>query len=98
MIYIRIELWPGGDRKRAKLLHEGVVWNRGGTAARGEYGYKLSVTGGFEASEDVMRTCTMGRRVLRAGDVRDFPRKRLSAWDLLLRALKAAVGDRNPCA
>lgn len=32
----------------------------------------------------------------RKGWVRDFPRQRLGAFDLLYRALRATVGDRNP--
>jgi hypothetical protein len=31
----------------------------------------------------------------RYGEVKDFPRKRLGGWDLLYRALRSAVGDRN---
>ena len=38
MVYVRIELWPGGDRTQARLLQEATIINDGtGTADEGNY-------------------------------------------------------------
>jgi len=83
MLVIKIELWPRGDEKEKKLLHVGWIGNVGtGTRTSGNYKYVLS------------QRNTPGR-TLRKGFINGFPRKRLSAWDLLYRCLREAVGDRN---
>lgn len=90
VIHIKIELWPMGDRKRAKILQEGIIHNTGGTDSIGEYEYLFSKQGGFKgdiATIDV-------KNVLRRGKIEGFPRLRLYAQDLLLRALTIAFGDR----
>lgn len=55
-----------------------------GTHSRGNYVLKV-----YRKGEN------FGGRVWRAATVQDFPRKSLSAWDLLFRALRGAVGERN---
>ena len=95
MIYMRLELWPGGDRSRARILSEGIIHNTGGDATTGEYEYLFSKTGGFKADYPQLRTASV-KNVLRRGDVKGFPRLRLYGGDLLLRALKLAFGERNP--
>lgn len=47
MIYIRIELWPGGNRHRAKTLSEVVIANVGGDQEEGIYNAYKSEEGGF---------------------------------------------------
>ena len=43
MIYVRIELWPGGDRAKAELLQEVQIENRGtGDAVHGDYAARVS--------------------------------------------------------
>lgn len=82
MIYVRVELWPRGDRSRARVLGEGKIWNKvTGTATRGEYGHE------FRGKR--------GRLIARGDGPRDFPRRQLLVWDLLLRALRIARGARN---
>jgi hypothetical protein len=80
MIYIKVELWPFGDKTKAKSLGEMYVANVGGTSTRGVYKSLLKDSKG---------------RAFRKGEVTDFPRKRLGAFDLMYRALKNMVGDRN---
>jgi len=81
MLVVKIELWPHGDRSQAQVLATGAVVNTGeGTPTRGEYRVTL-----FDKAQRVWKT----------GKVKDFPRKRLLAWDLLYRALKNMLGDRN---
>lgn len=81
MLVVRIEIWPHGDQSRRKTLATGKIANTGtGTLTRGNYRVTLLDAAG---------------RPWRAGSVENFPRKRLLAWDLLYRALKNLVSDRN---
>lgn len=84
MIYIRIELWPGGDRRRARTLGEATIANVGGTAAVGDYEAKL------------MKSPEYAKRpgVWKKARIEGFPRLRLGPWELLLAALTACIGDR----
>lgn len=82
MIRVTIELIPFGreDHPRRQVLASGKIANVGGTDADGKYIVELYDKAG---------------RLWKAGHVNHFPRKRLLAWDLLYRALRSAIGDRN---
>ncbi len=86
MIYIRMEMWPHGDKGKAYLLGEGMIANVGGDDERGDYDVRLL------KSERYAKTPGVWKR----GKVMQFPRLRLGPWDLLLRALRACIADRNP--
>jgi hypothetical protein len=79
MLYIRIELWPRGNKNRARVLHEGTICNEGSTATatRGNYSVVLCDRGGHSRWK---------------GFIMGFPRKRLGAWELLRQALNAVLG------
>jgi len=94
MIYVKIELWPGGCRERARCLQEAIIHNTGGDRSTGEYEFLFSKVGGFKATDTELRTAKV-KNVLRRGAVVGFPRLRLYAHDLLFRALAAAFGARN---
>lgn len=94
MIYVKVELWPGGDKAGARTLQEAIIHNTGGDVATGEYEYLFSKVGGFKATDLQLRTAQV-KNVLRRGEVKGFPRLRLYAHDLLFRALRLAFGDRN---
>lgn len=80
MIYIRIEMWPGGDQKRSRLLAEGTIANTGtGTEEIGVYKYDLS---------RVVQDGTESRLRWKRGVVSGFPRLRQNVWQLLQRCLK----------
>lgn len=82
MLVVRIELWPYGDSSRARTLAVGTITNTGtGSPTVGNYRVNLRDAAG---------------RPWRNGSVEGFPRKRLLAWDLLYRALKNLLSDRNP--
>jgi hypothetical protein len=49
MIYIRIEIWPFGNQKEARVLSEVVIANVGGDTRQGEYEVRASQEGGFLA-------------------------------------------------
>ena len=93
MIYVRIELRPGGNKARARILQEGIIHNTGGDHTTGEYEYLLSKVGGFHATDQELARAQV-KHVLRRGEIKGFPRLRLYAHDLLLRALTLAFGDR----
>lgn len=95
MIYIRLEIWPQGNKARARVLHEGIIHNTGGSMTTGDYEYLFSKKGGFKASDPELQRAEV-RNVIRRGEVKDFPRLRLYATDLLFRALRSAFGERNP--
>jgi hypothetical protein len=81
MLVVKIELWPFGDPTRAKTLATGMIANTGaGTPTRGDYRVLLRDAAG---------------RPWKSGTVESFPRKRLLAWDLLFRALRNLIADRN---
>lgn len=81
MIYVKVELWPFGDRTKAKPLGEMYIANDAtGSLTRGNYKAILKNSVG---------------RTFRACKVADFPRKRLNVYDLMFRVLRTAVGDRN---
>ncbi len=95
MIYMRLELWPGGNRSRMRILSEGLIHLTGAGGASGSYEWLFSKVGGFKASDIELRTVQV-KNVLRRGELHGFPRRRLYGHDLLLRALKLAFGERNP--
>ena len=74
MVRFTAELIPHGDPNLARVkLGECKVSNSGtGTRARGNYRFVI------EGKREVL---------LHTGEVRGFPRRRLLAWDLLLRVL-----------
>lgn len=82
MIYVRIEMWPGGDRSRARLLGDAVIANVTGVGRTAVADYRYELRG-------------KGQTVMNTGGVREFPRLRFHAWDLLYRVLHSARGRRN---
>jgi hypothetical protein len=102
VIYIRAEIWPKGDRKRARILAEATIENRGGTQSRGNYLARLSNRSGFKSSKglysdpELTRVCApRASSVWKAVEIVNFPRLNLGVWDLLFRVLRACVGSRN---
>lgn len=82
MLRITVELLPFGDATKAKVLGVCHLVNDGsGTLTQGNYYARFSRTG--------------ARGWWKTGEVKGFPRKRLGQWDLLYRALRSIVGDRN---
>ena len=81
MLRVTIELVPWGVESRAKVIATGTIANTGtGTPTSGDYRIELRDAAG---------------RKWKTGHIEGFPRKRLLAWDLLYRALKKLVGNRN---
>lgn len=89
MIRVTVELLPGGYEEGKRTLGVATISNdmedtMQTDGSLGSYRVKLSKSGA-----KVDETWKTGR-------VTGLPRKRLGGWDLLFRALRATVGDRNP--
>jgi hypothetical protein len=80
MIKVTIDLIPFGIGEPETLGTVEIANDATGTATRGNYNVKVKGKDG---------------RVLRTGRVEGFPRKRLLGADLLYRALRETVGERN---
>lgn len=81
MIRITIEILPFGFEDNKRTVGSMEIYNDAtGTATRGNYVFKL-----FDK---------LGRKRF-TGEIKDFPRKQLTTWDLLFRILKMIVGYRN---
>lgn len=92
MVFVRVELWPKGNREEALVLGEATIANTGGTKQRGNYRVFLSRR--HKAFEDPLRPKLA--EVWRTFELKDFPRLSLTAWDLLSRALKGALLGTAP--
>lgn len=80
MIRVTVELITP---RKVELLGTATIFNNGeGTETSGNYTVRLSTRG-------------RNARPWKSGYVRGFPRKRLGGWDLLYRALREIVGERN---
>lgn len=87
MVVIKIELWPlGNETKATELCRAHIINDCTGTTNIGNYIVRL-----------MKRKNTA--EIWRSGRIEGFPRlaeSGLGEWDLLYRALRALVGDRNP--
>lgn len=83
MIRVTVELLPLGREKDKELLGVAYITNDGsGSRTKGNYRFTLSKKGNPNS-------------IWKRGAVLGFPRKRLLGWDLVFRALRACVGERN---
>ena len=81
-----MEMWPRGDKSKAKLLHEGVIYNDGtGDKNNGNYSGFLSRRGGFGKKSDLPQKVLTS--VWRSGAIEGFKRLSYGAWNLLARML-----------
>jgi hypothetical protein len=81
LIRVTIELIPLGFENRKKTIGELTIVNDGtGSQTSGNYQVTL------------MKSSS--KRIWKLGTVKNFPRKRLGPYDLLLRALQDCIGVR----
>lgn len=87
MLRVTIEIFPRGDESRRRTIGVVDITNTGtGDPTTGNYAVTMA--------KDTTR---FRPGVWRRGTVSGFPRLRLGAYDLLLRALVACgLGPRNP--
>ena len=82
MIKVTIELWPLGHPTGKRHLGTLLIGNDGtGNESKGNYNCKFL----RRSDHAKWKECR----------VEGFPRKRLLVWDLLYRALREIIGDRN---
>lgn len=93
MVYIKVEMWPGGNQKEARTLGEALITNVGGTDTYGDYTYTLSKFGGFETG--LMSKVASVKTTWKKGKIFQFRRKTRGPWDLILTVLKDAIADRQ---
>ncbi len=80
VLVVKIEL-HSAITGQIKTIATGKIANTGkGTPTKGEYRIELRDALG---------------RLWKTGNIKDFPRKRLLAWDLLACALYSVLGKRN---
>ena len=81
MLKITVDLLSSRGPKYNKRLGTAIISNdASGTETRGNYVAEIFARNG---------------RVIHLAEVRDFPRKSRTAWDLLYRALDTMIGARN---
>lgn len=84
MIVVKIELWPGGFREKARTLGTVVIANNGeGDAERGNYDAALSHAGKFAGKIGCWKSA----------EVRGHLR-RLSPYHLVARAISLCLGGK----
>lgn len=99
MIVVKVELWPRGNPEGAKLLGTAKISNIGGSLTKGDYDCILCDS--IEIPEEAIEAYKLlfyaknGKRVWKECTVEKFPRKNLLVWDLIYRALRSMIGDRN---
>ena len=83
MIVLKLELWPGGDRSRSKLLGLVTIVNDGsGTVTSGNYLVTIFKRNSVE---------TVWKRF----KLYNYPRKSANQWELVRRALQIALGGKK---
>lgn len=98
MIRVTVELVSAIDPSRDRILGIGTITNVGLSEGRktfADYSVVLSMREPRQLCTWRHRRLTLDEDVYK-GIVEGFPREKLGAWDLLFRALRAVVGDRNP--
>lgn len=80
MVVVDLTMWPVGEQKNARSLGRIEISNIGGTVYQGDYEANL-----YDKNNNLYKTVFIDY----------FPRLELSAFDLLYRVLKEAVGERN---
>jgi hypothetical protein len=101
MLYIRIEIWPFGNRDKARVLGEATIANVGGDNNMANYEALISKFGGFK----VKKNCAYPERdrvafplassTWKKTEIENFPRLKKGPWDLLYLVLYSVVGKRN---
>lgn len=92
MVYVRIEIWPGGDKTQARVLQEATIANVGGDETWGVYDVVLSHNTGFSGRAKGFEDPTQPKaeEVWKRGRVPQFLR-RLSPANLVWAGFRAAM-------
>lgn len=99
MIVLQVDVWPMGDRRRARDMGTVLIWNIGGDTTTGHYRYKLLKFNQRERYKELlMRPEDIPADACwRSGTVEGFPRQKQGPLDLLYRILhKELVAGTSP--
>jgi hypothetical protein len=93
VIVVRIEMWPHGDRLRARELGRMYLANDGtGSAERGNYDVAVCRKGTNSVPRPISPN---GPDATRAGRVESYPRQAYNVWRLIARALRSAFPEEK---
>ena len=96
MLAIKVELHPFGDARKAKNIGNMVIYNKGGTRERGEYGVivlkeGISIPEGRAALlERTEHICDISGILDAETEVTNYPRLDEPVWELITQALENA--------
>jgi hypothetical protein len=92
MVYVRIELWPGGDRTQARLLQEAIVINDGsGTVEEGNYQIIVGHSTTYKGDGFADPCAPAPSEVWRRGRLLGFRRRTASPASLVAQALSLVL-------
>lgn len=91
MIVVNLEMWPGGDETKKRLIGRTYIYNCGGTDERGNYQVRVCKKGKYEPTRDIIA----GKGCTRTGEVFDYPRLSYNVWRLIIRALKSCFTEEK---
>lgn len=92
MIVVKVEMWPGGDGRKAYEFARAYIANEAVTTQQtgGKLGdYSVKLYGGVSG-----RLVNLARPPWRVGTVSSFNRSVLGAWHLIYLALKETLGRK----
>jgi hypothetical protein len=90
MIVVKVELWPYGDRSKAKELGRTYIANVGGSLTRGNYEVAVCKKGTTECplvSDKI--------KAARTGEIKNYPRLTYNMWRLIIRSLLSAFPEEK---
>lgn len=90
-VYVRVELWPQGDRSKARLLQEAIIANVGGTATHGDYAVRVSHSTAFHGDGFANPARPTPAEVWKEARIERHARN-LSPFHLVCKAVGKAIG------
>lgn len=94
MLVVKIEMWPGGDGRKAREIGRTYIANRGGTDERGDYEAAVCRRGTTQIPQD-WTCCHLDPKATRTGWVEDYPRLSYNVWRLIIRSLRACFPEES---
>jgi len=92
MIVVKIEMWPKGQRERAREIGRTFIYNDGGTDELGDYEVRVCRRGRLERTTQQI---VDGEGFTRTGRIENYPRLAFNVWRLVLRALRSAFPEEG---
>lgn len=87
MLVLKLEIWPYGKKDRARTIGMMQIINTGGDAVHGDYDVNFYADSETDIPYDE-------KGLASRGIIKMFPRP-LMAWQLILRAVRLLIKERN---